>query len=226
MAAISDLNAFSQILTALPILEFKEEDPDQLPCETVVERMDARQNREIEKMRPSDSRFFFILDNQEKETFLRSNREFIQRINAFEAAGGLPFGLEYRFIAGFVQQKFDALREAGILMSRAEFEEKETPALFRTLGKITVPGQRSGDLERLWGAEYLRNQFKAPGYERFRVPRYVVVLENKVTQLPVKVTVDSSTLFIKRFDIRLGEILAENIDGKEFDCQSDEFRPF
>jgi hypothetical protein len=73
------------------------------------------------------------------------------------------------------------------------------------------PDMLSGSLQRLFGAEYLRKHL--PIESEYRAPRFIVVIENDVTTLPVLVSQAGFSLVIDNFDTTYGEILAEKITG-------------
>jgi hypothetical protein len=134
--------------------------------------------------------------------------------DSYEAAGGIKLTMGIEKIEAYLQEKVDELRKSGILMFRSEFEQKEDPQLFRTPGKIFNEGQRGGQLDRLWGAEYLRKELK--DNESLRVPRYIVVIEDCVETLPISVSLQEQNALIHKFDSRYGEVLVENIkEGKK-----------
>lgn len=146
------------------------------------------------------------------ERTLRRERSYFTALDSHDTTGGLSRTMNDEQISAFVQAKFKQLREDGILLTRSEFEQSKPPVAFRTLGKIFKAGQRSGTLDRLWGAEYLRKHLNPEG--PYRVPRYFVVIEDHVRRLPVTVKDVGFHLAISDFDVSYGEILAEKIEGK------------
>ncbi len=148
----------------------------------------------------------------ELERKLRADRPYFTTLDSHETVGGLSRTMSDDEIHAFVQAKFDQLRADGILVTRSEFERCKPPVPFRTLGKIYRPGQRSGRLDRLWGAEYLRKHLSPEG--PYRAPRFYVVIEDSVRTLPVFLVDVGYHLAISNFDTAHGEILAEEIQGE------------
>lgn len=232
MSAISSLSCNRSIIS----IEQEDRDPDSLSVEEVAEVMVAskreefRQAREESLRRESEARLRKDLywrrrqfdppseeywsgkreDFIHGENMLRKDKEFMASLDTYEPAGGLSYSMNYPEIAAHVQKKFDDLRASGILFSRSEFESKEDRTKFRTLGWLSKPDKKSGELSRLWGAEYLRKHLNPEGPHR--VPRFVVIIENHVRTLPVQIDAGEKALHLN-FDTSYGEILAEKING-------------
>lgn len=125
--------------------------------------------------------------------------------------GGLRFSMTLQEVQSHVYEKFRELREAGILLYRSEFNQVEKPEKFRTVGVIYSSSQKSGELDRIWGAEYLRNRLK--GSTCYRVPKFRLVIEDGLTTLPVRLWSGGATLEINSIDTAHGEVLVENIEN-------------
>jgi hypothetical protein len=145
------------------------------------------------------------------ERNLRNEITYFTTLDAHETVGGLSRTMNDDEISAFVQAKFDQLRNDGILLTRSEFEQCKPPVALRTLGKIYTQEQRSGQLDRLWGAEYLRKHLSPD--EPYRVPRFFLIIEDHVKNLPVVISDVGYHLAITHFDVKYGEILAEEIKG-------------
>lgn len=138
---------------------------------------------------------------------------------------GLFNFLEKSKIEIYTQNKFDELRKNKILFFRDEFEKNESPSQFRKPGNTFA--NRCADLDRVWGAEYLRKKFKEDrAYEKYRVPRFVIILENHVRTLPVRISqaVGCDSLIIQDFDTTLGEVLVEEIQFSTYEGRNHEHR--
>lgn len=166
--------------------------PDSLPIDHVVNHI-LNTERQAWVSMTADKVFKNLIGNfdEEKEkkeilkfeTILRKVKPLPTHWDSYEAAGGLQWSMNLSEIKAYTQQKFDNLRKSGILLFRSEFEKQEDPKKFRTLGVISKSGQKRGSLERLWGAEYLRT--KLAQEEFYRVPRFILVIEDNVETLPV-----------------------------------------
>jgi len=202
------------------------EEPEQLSIEEVAQRIVEVEKKNRPKVENSFFDRFFAYDEEkekekiiQKETALRKYQAILpEEWDSYEAAGGLKWSMSLIQIAAHVQKKFDELRASGLLLFRSEFLAKENPLKFRSLGVIFQPGQRSGDLARLWGAEYLRQ--KLAQREEYKVPRFVVVIEDDVKTLPISLWCGTHSLHINSFPTDSGEILVENIvHGRRVACE-------
>lgn len=142
-----------------------------------------------------------------RETVFRRFRPFPDRMDAYEPAGGLQWSMTPAQIHSYVQGKFESLRKSGLLLRRSEFESQEDSTKFRKPGRSS---QKCGGLDRLWGAEYLRENLAPAG--QYRVPRFVLVIEDKIETLLVKIYGGSKALAISSIDTDHGELLVEKVN--------------
>lgn len=131
--------------------------------------------------------------------------------DAYEPAGGLKLSIDPDQINPFVQKKFADLRKAGLLLFRSEFEKQEDPARFRQPGK-----SQNDDLTRLWGAEYLREKLRS--VKHYSVPRFLIVVENGVKNIPVTVVKDKLSLVISKCDTQFAQVVVEDMKNTLGTC--------
>lgn len=119
---------------------------------------------------------------QTYEQELRSNNK---AWDSYPFSGGINWGMSPQEITDYVLRKFQELRQTGVLLFKSEFKEKYEGIKFRAVGADKAAKY---DLTRLWGTEYLNNAFETMMSKKphlYRVPRTVLIMKDKVTQLKV-----------------------------------------
>lgn len=206
--------AFSSIEELDPNLQaLSQEDPNKYSIQEVVQKV-------LDFQKNSWRQFDNFDENEAKKELTSLEMRFRQlkpndipkQWDSYKPCGGIRWSMTLAEINSYAQKKFDNLRKSGILLFRSEFERLKDPTKFCTLGKGRFSkGSKSGQLDRLWGAEYLRkNLAQNPLY---KVPDYVIVIEDNVKSLPVNVYQEYKALMLSDFETSYGEILAENIKG-------------
>lgn len=144
------------------------------------------------------------------ETVLREN-QLSEDWDAYEPAGSIKLSIDPDYIDSFVQEKFSALRNSGLLLYRSEFEQQEEIIKFRKPGY-----NQSADLTRLWGAEFLRK--KLSNVENYAVPRFFIIIENSAKKIPVTIVKDTMSLVIAKCDTSFAEVVVENMENTVATC--------
>lgn len=204
-----------QISTNLNLNGSHPRDLDCLPIETIVDEIAKAREKNWEGC--SKKWGGYSVDNETREGLILREKVLRKRASkyppnwdSYEAAGGIKWTMGLEKIETFVQDKFDELRQTGILMFRSEFEKNENPSHFRTTGKIFKEGQKRRELDRLWVAEYLRKELAH--VELYKVPRVIVIIEDNVKSLPVSLWPYGPAILITEFGEECGEVLIENIE--------------
>ena len=211
--------------TAFIPQEFKEEesDPDSLAIKEVATRILGVERQDWEECGfpwDQDRETKKLAELAKLEADLREQRSHLPKgWDSYEPAGGLQWSMSLGNIHSHVQKKFEDLRKSGILLFRSEFERREDREKFRPAGRIYRAGQRNNDLTRIWGAEYLRKKLEEE--ELYRVPRFILIVEDRVKSLSVKLwDGGSKSLFITSIEPDQGEIVVENVSRGKPDAWS------
>lgn len=182
-------------------------DPNALPIEAVVQRILGSKSNYQSKERL-----------MKMEELLRAANEkpvprWLKGWDSWRAQGGLGWSMGPQQMHRHVQRTFDYLRKSGMLLFRSEFERTEDPKKYRTLGVICEDGQKTGRLDRLFGAEYLRARLARKKCDNYKVPRFVVVIEDNITELQVHLRSLAPFLGISSINTKDGEVLVQKVDG-------------
>lgn len=179
-------------------------DPDLLSVDEVVQRVIAYTKRASLSYKNEYRKFEKML--RRIKELRKQEPTYLQGKYSYEALGGLDVLMGLKEIEVYVQKKFDDLRKKGILLYQSEFETQENPEKFRKPGR----GGAVQSLDRLWGAEYLREKLKDK--ENYKVPRFFIVIKDHIKTLPIELwNFDPRYLRIKSIETPNAELLVENI---------------
>ncbi len=113
----------------------------------------------------------------------------------------LNYGMSWEAITRAVVDKFKQMYKNGQILTKQEFEKKNKSEWW----------PHGNDLTRIWGAEFLSKKFHEEKREKFKTPRYIIVVDD-LSKIKVKVSFNQCFPAISK--IMNGEVYAEKVKGK------------
>lgn len=150
------------------------------------------------------SRDYFIQEAQELYPWYEAGMNaFKSKFPNYEIGGNLNYFMNLNEMTNVIKAKFKEMYYNGQIMTREQFEKQDTSKWY----------PKGEGLTRIWGAEYLAKKFKENNKQWFKVPRYIIVVDNP-NNIQVNLIMTNSCFPIIG-QIKNGQIYAEKIEGKE-----------
>lgn len=117
-----------------------------------------------------------------------------------EVVGGkLNYAMSFEEIKNAIVVKFKKMKESGQIISRENFKNAGNKWL-----------DRGTELTRIWGAEYLAKKFAEDKRKNFKVPEYLIVVDDLSH---VKINIHLGACYPMISQIENGRVYAKKIDG-------------
>ncbi len=134
------------------------------------------------------------------ESYEGKFNEWKLKFPSYPVAGDLKYTMTLAEITKVIEKKFREMRKKGQIVTREEFKKLDKREWF------FKPGS---NLTRIWGAEYLAGCFKREKKSSYKVPSYIIVVDD-LANLKILVCWSSCFPIISRVN---GDIYAQRILG-------------
>ena len=135
--------------------------PLQLSAEETVERV-LEQEQDI-GLRELYKEHFPGLEKD-----IRENPDLFRERLTYRGAGYLNYLMTLDEMKVVVEDKFKQMRRNGQILTKDEFKQRDSAEWY----------YKGDELTRIWGAEYLAEKFAEAGEPKFKVPEYIIVVDD------------------------------------------------